>query len=234
VAGALMKKKDGFTIVELIIASLLFSMVIAALSAIYATAFGQSGRTFRESRTKLMATMSMRALMREMAQATRIDLPSKNSSGSHLTGCSNARTDSTRVTTLNGEKSRRFHFCVRMINRSSGLCDGDPDAAPCLFYYSNEVTGNCPATDVTSTNCGGTTGLGTPELLASGLEEVPDFSTIVPTSGFYIFSRDQDYFAQEDNGVRISYFVTRPPGPNSPKLYFQVDTNAISQYGVRP
>ncbi|OIO09560.1 MAG: hypothetical protein AUJ52_06240 [Elusimicrobia bacterium CG1_02_63_36] len=226
-AGSVMKKSDGFTIVELIIASLLFSMVIAALSAIYATAFGQSGRTFRESRTKLMATMSMRALMRETAQATRIDLPAQDSYGRELSGCSNAKSDSTRITTA--QQSTRFHFCVRNSNLGSGLCDGDPDAAPCLFYYTRSVSGNCPASDVTVSNCGNTTGtMGTPQLLASGLEEL----STMPSDGY--FSRRDGDFAQEDNAVRIAYNVTRPPGPNSPKLYFQVDTSASSQFGVRP
>lgn len=222
-----MKSESGFTIVELIIASLLFSMVIAALSAIYATAFGQSGRTFREGRTKLMATMSMRALMRETAQATRIDLPAQDSYGRHLSGCSNAKADSTRITA--SEPSVRFHFCVRNSNRASGVCDGDPDAAPCLFYYSKSNSGNCPVSDVTDSNCGNATGtMGTPELLASGLEEV----TGLPSDGY--FSRRDSDFAQEDNSVRIVYNVTRPPSANSPKLYFQVDTSASSQFGVRP
>jgi hypothetical protein len=209
------------------IASLLFSLVIAALSAIYTTAFGQSGRTFREGRTKLMASMSMRAIMRETSQATRIDRPSQNSYGRHLSGCSNAKADSTRIEP--SLPATRFHFCVRLTNRGSGLCDGDPDAAPCLFYYSSSVSGNCPASNIVNdSNCGNSTTLGTPQLLASGLETL----TSMPSNGY--FSRRPSDFAEEDNAVRIAYSVTRPPGFNSPKLVFQVDTTASAHFGVRP
>jgi len=222
--------RSGFTIVELMISSLLFSMVIAALAAIYATAFGQSGRVFREGRTKMMANMSMRSIMREVAQSTRIDLPAKNSAGTQLSGCTNAKSNSTRITTA--EPSIRFHFCVRATNRATGQpCDGDPDVAPCLFYYSRSVAGSCVASDVTSASCGNNAAvMGVPQLLASGLE----VGTGMPGNIYFTRMGGATHKSDEDNAVRVSYKVTRPPFNNMPKLVYEVDTTASGHFGVRP
>ena len=202
--------RSGFTIVELMVASLLFSMVIAALAAIYATAFGQSGTAFREGRAKAMANMSMRVIMRDLSQATIVELPAEGASGRHLSGCTNAKTD---FTGIKGEQPLRFHFCVRNAT---------------LYYYSRSAA-TCVASTVTDANCGNSAGaMGTPELLATELETAVN----MPADTF--FTRSASQFAQEGNAVRAAFKVTRAPVGNSKKLTFEVDTTMSAHFGVSP
>lgn len=202
--------RAGFTIVELMVASLLFSMVIAALAAIYATAFGQSGTAFREGRAKAMANVSMRVIMRDLSQATIIQLPAAGTSGRHLSGCTNAKAD---FTGIKNTEPLRFHFCVRNAT---------------LYYYSKIGT-TCVASTVSDGNCGNTAGaMGAPELLATELETAIN----MPANTF--FTRSASQFAQEGNAVRAAFKVTRAPVGNSKKLTFEVDTTMSAHFGVSP
>lgn len=224
--------RSGFTLVELMVSSLLFSLVIAALSAIYSTAFGQSGKAFREGRVKAMALGSMKAIMKHVGESNRIDLPTRTGggiTGRHLTGCSNQAPDGARITP--SENVTRFHFCVRLTNLPPGrACDGEPDPAPCMFYYTKENASACVASDVTDANCGtATSAMGSPRFLASGLE----INAGMPANGYFTRAPGA-LLAGEANSVRMTYKVTRAPVGNGKKTIYIVDTTASGQFGVFP
>ncbi len=232
-------RAGGFTLVELMVASTIFSMVIAALAAIYLAAFGQSGRTFREGRTKMMGNMAMNAFMNEVGQASYIEIPAKNASGTEVSGCQNRRSATDGGKNKAGVNSRRFHLCVRTTNLAgSTLCNNtlpnpqNPlNSPPCLFYYSVSSAGNCPNTDVTPATCGAnSSALGSPQMLASGLE----IATGMPADTYFTRNGGAGLNTPEDNVVRAAFKVTRPPWGVHPKLFYDVDTTATAQFGVSP
>jgi len=240
------ERRGGFSLVELMIASLLFAMVVAGLAAIYATVFKQAGRTLGDSIVKNQAAVAMRSLQMEMTQGSGIVTPAPGAASNHLRGCRNFRADTGApiVSFYAGGgtvESGCFHFCVRPAagGDSSVACEAPGQSpptnrpAPCLYHYPSTAGGawgvpgvnfsNLPAVDDGS--CGQSRGGVIPRLLASGIEPVPG------AAGY--FSRDSGVVGgstERGNTIRASFIVTREKTHAHPKLSYEVDSTLEFQF----
>lgn len=79
-----MKRRNAFTLVELIIAMLIFSYMGASLATIYGTANRHMFQNYRRNVIKSDAILAMRAIQKGMQSATRIDLPARNNQSNVL------------------------------------------------------------------------------------------------------------------------------------------------------
>ncbi|MFH1726727.1 MAG: hypothetical protein ABII00_19130 [Elusimicrobiota bacterium] len=206
----------GFSLAELVIASLLFSMVIAGLAAIYGTVFQQSGRILGNSRIKNQAAYALRAMQNQVTVATHLEDPPRGVPGSQLSGCRNAKPDGTRIVP-SPEKHGSFGFCLR--NTAIRLCQVPGNSPPCLFYYY--WPNICPPPQVTPANCGNPVSGVSPEVLASEVEG--------GAGGGNVFER-----SQEITDVRIAFAVTKAKTRSHPKLSYAVDTTLHAHFGVSP
>lgn len=216
------RRPAGFTLVELMLASLIFSMVVAGLAAIYSTAYHQSGRIITDSRLKSTAAIALRQVTQEVVSATRFLEPGPGASGSCLRGCSNVATDGTLITTAQPVTS--FGFCVQAA--TLGSCAAPDAPPPCLVYYRWTGPGVCPPPALGAGNCGSTVNGVAPFVLASHLEVSAD-----PTMPQY-FTRNT---SQKSWGtsVRVAFQVSRDATPSMPKAIYEVDTIVSGQFDGR-
>lgn len=212
--------RAGFTLVELMLASLIFSMVVAGLAAIYSTAYHQSGRIITDSRLKSTAAIALRQVTQEVVAATRFYEPAPGASGSYLRGCSNMATDGTVITAAQPVSS--FGFCVQ--GAAQGACAAPDSPPPCLVYY--RWPNVCPPPVLNAGNCGATVNGVAPFVLASHLEVSAD-----PTMPQY-FTRNT---AQKSWGtsVRVAFQVSRDATQSMPKAIYEVDTIVSGQFDGR-
>jgi len=84
-----MKKRLGFTLIELTTAALISSFIAVAMATIYSTASNHIFQNYRGNKVKTDAALGMRAIRNAMAQATRIDEPAFNSTGERLSIAAN-------------------------------------------------------------------------------------------------------------------------------------------------
>ena len=84
-----MKKYPGFTLIELVVAILISGFIAVALATIYSTANRHIFQNYRGNTIKSDVSLGMRAIRNVMAQATRIDQPLSNTSGTRLLVASN-------------------------------------------------------------------------------------------------------------------------------------------------
>lgn len=219
---AKLKNASGFTLVELMLATLIFSMVIAGLAAIYTTAFSQSGAVLRDARLKSTAMISFKTITQGLVSATRLDSPAKNGSGAILSGCTNMAPDGVQNTAALSFGS--FAYCVQP--NAVGLCQdpNDPNSvrpAPCLFSYT--WTNTCPPPGVTVANCGNSIGGVAGAFMASRV--------MVPTGLPNYFVRTTAMAA--GNQVHIGMVFQRNASGKIPMMQFRVDTVANTQFDAR-
>ncbi len=221
--GSHPRARAGFTLVELMIASLIFSMVIAGLAAIYSTAFSQSTRVLTETRAQGMGIISLRSLETEVSFASKIDEPIKNAAGPVLRGCWNVATDGQDVTVyVNGPKPplHTFAFCAQPA--ATNGCTGN-NAPECLFYYRWDAA--CVNPGLTTANCGSVVMGVTPTMIASNVTHlpgnVPYFSRVPSDSTM-------------DNGIRAAFIANQPATPAHPLVSYQIDVLLESQFNGLP
>lgn len=219
---AKLKRAPGFTLVELMLATLIFSMVIAGLASIYTTAFSQSGSVLRDARLKSTAMLSFKQMTQSLVSATRLDSPPKNGSGVVLSGCTNMAPDGQQNTMALGFGA--FTFCVQP--GAVGACQDPNDStsvrpAPCLFSYTwNNV---CPPPAVSAASCGNSVNGATPVFMAS---------RVMPPTGI------PNYFVRTTamaagNQVHIGMIFQRDATGKIPMTQFRVDTVAHTQFDAR-
>ena len=79
-----MKKREGFTLMELLVAAIIFSFVVAALATISATAHRHMFQSYRSNQVKTGVLLGMRAIQKNLSVATRIDFPAAAAQGDVL------------------------------------------------------------------------------------------------------------------------------------------------------
>lgn len=84
-----MKKRFGFTLIELVVGILISGFIAVSLATIYSTANRHIFQNYRGNTVKSDVSLGMRAIRNVMAQATRIDQPVINNSGTRLLVASN-------------------------------------------------------------------------------------------------------------------------------------------------
>lgn len=205
------RRAAGFTLVELMIASLIFSMVIAGFAAIYSTAFSQSGQVLREARLKSTGLVSFKAITRQMAAATRVDQPPVGGSGSVLTGCARMAPDGDP---MGFPSATSFGFCIQ--TGSVGACGGPDAPPPCLFSYLWSV---CPPPPPALSP--GSCGSAAPAQLMA--------SRVLLPAGY------ADYFMRAGTGsaVRISMQYRRDASGKIPQMNYEVSTVAHGHFDSR-
>lgn len=212
-----LNRSSGFTLVELMLATLIFSMVIAGLAAIYTTAFSQSGAVMRDARLKTSAMIAFKRMNMMLNGATRLDAPAKGTTGTILRGCSNMAPDGVRNTTAVGFGS--FAFCIQ--TGAVGGCGTTASPAPCLFSY--EWPGVCPSPAVGAGTCGGAISGQSPEMLSSRV--------LVPNGRADYFERTTTMAA--GNQVNIGMAFQRDGVGKIPTMRYEVTTVAHAQFDAR-
>lgn len=230
------RNREGFTLVELMVASLLFALVVAGLAAIYATVFKQARRILVENRVKNQAAYAMKAVKMELAQATSAELPAAGTSGQHLSGCRGFKADGAPMVSTAGGfgafDTGCFHFCVRTTpgggtaDTSCTSAGQDPPSerpAACLYYYppGSGAWGGPPPPTVTDSTCGDTVGGVAPELLAFGLRQAPQAAG--PDLPYF----DKPDIAKTGNTIRMDFVVVkeRDSARNEPEMTYQVGSS---------
>ncbi len=91
-----MKKRQGFTLAELVLAVFIFAYMSASLATIYGTANRHMFQNYRKNVIKTNVLLSMKTIQNNLSVATRIDLPAPGAQGDvlafatnvdNLTGC---------------------------------------------------------------------------------------------------------------------------------------------------
>ena len=83
-----MTQRNGFTLAELVIASLIFGFMITSLATIYSTANKHMFQQYRQNTIKSGASVAMKAIVSKLTAATRIDCPCLPSPAPCPAGCS--------------------------------------------------------------------------------------------------------------------------------------------------
>ena len=162
------KSRKGFSLVELLIASLIFGFMTVTMVAINAAINKQMFHNYRANAFKSDASIAMKDLTNRLQEANRIDQPALNSSGAILAFAVNVDQMSGCYPINAAEASRWHYFC------HSGLVTPDCPSGSCIYHHTGPINGgggcpNGPFWDAASypvTSCG-TDGGGTVTLLAS-------------------------------------------------------------------
>lgn len=212
-----MRSEAGFTLVELLLAVVIFSMVMGGLAVIHSSAFKQGGRMVYDARIKHMATISQRALQMEITEATLLEIPALGASGRHVRGYKNVAVDGFQPMSGNAGDTKWFHFCVS--NNIVGSCGLTNYPVGCLWYYS--APGAAPPV-IDDGVCGNAAGGVTPQLLATHITST--VAGVVGTDAY--FTRDPANGVQEDNQVRANFRMMQGATQNigSP-IRFELDSN---------
>lgn len=220
------RRSAGFTLVEMMIATLIFSMVIAGFAAIYTTAFSQSGAVLRDARLKSVTMVNFKSITKKMAAATRVDQPAAASNGTALTGCERMAPDND---TMGFGSTSAFGFCIQTGN--SNGCGTADNPAPCLFSYA---WASCPPPSLNTGNCGATLGAIEVEMLASRvLVPSPNNPTDICSTTTSFYAGAPNYFTRGGNDVRIAMRLCRPAGGKVPVMWFDNVTVAHGQFDSR-
>lgn len=84
-----MKKRVGFTLVELVLAVFIFSYIAASMATIYSTTNRHMFQNYRRNVIKSNVMISMRAIHNNLTVATRLDLPVQGNRGNVLAFATN-------------------------------------------------------------------------------------------------------------------------------------------------
>jgi prepilin-type N-terminal cleavage/methylation domain-containing protein len=207
--------RAGFTLVELLVAVTIFASVMAGLSVIYSTIFKQGTGILSETRMRNMATLSMRAIQQELAQATTVQLPGPNRYGKELRGWTNVSPDlkddlsGPVVANLSGTDTDRhwFHFCVQTQTKYDCGTKGIPTS--CLYYYRSKPKASWVTNPpIDAANCGDD---------AANINEAQD-RTLLASGLTAPANGAQDYFSRvvvadkvaAGNQVRVSFRMQQP------------------------
>ena len=141
-----MKRHSAFTLVELIVATMIFSFMSLSMLSIYYAANKHVFQNYRSDKVKADLSTAMRAVGSVLAQSTRIDSPAKYSSGNVLLTAANVESGSSPCYPMvsssfdSSAPAPTWHmFCVTGGN---------------LYYYSGNISYSsanaCPNPTVTS------------------------------------------------------------------------------------
>ncbi len=192
-----MKTRGAFTLIEVMVAVLIFSYMIASLATIYSTSQRHFFQNYRSDVIKTGVVVAMKALQNTLPTATRIDWPARNARDTVLKFASNVDQLTGCYPINPALPSTWYLFCLGN--------DASTPGYQSLYYYNGNVGGSSAATACGKAapaifnpnlyyavpNCGGTPG-------ATKLMQYA-----VPSAG-YIFSRIPADGAAAPGAVRVS------------------------------
>lgn len=130
----MIKNKSGFTLVELVIAIMIFSFMMISLVTIYATSNRHMFQSYRENVVKSNLNVAMKTIQNALSKATRIDEPSSGSSSNNLKFATNVDSITDCRPLVTGVSVEWHYFCLNVTNKR-------------LYYYKNTISGtvSCPS-----------------------------------------------------------------------------------------
>ncbi len=166
------KFRKGFTLAELVIATLIFGFMIISLALIYSSANNHLFHNYRMNTFKSNASIAMKTITSKLQEANRIDAPGFDASGAILAFAVNVDQLSGCYPVNPAEPVRWHYFC-----HSSAVTSECPSGS-CLYYHTDTIVvpsgNNCPSgpsvwttTDYPVLACGGA--YGTVTLLSSDI-----------------------------------------------------------------
>jgi prepilin-type N-terminal cleavage/methylation domain-containing protein len=141
-----MKKRAGFTLVELIVASLIFAFMMTSLATIYSTSNRYMFQNYRANIIKTNVGVSVKAIQNHLSLATRIDQPSGLNAGTALGASGNVLAFAENVDQMNGcypitasAPASWHYFCLAPDPQDNTVTD--------LYYHTGTIAGGpgCPA-----------------------------------------------------------------------------------------
>ncbi|MEW5951736.1 MAG: prepilin-type N-terminal cleavage/methylation domain-containing protein [Elusimicrobia bacterium] len=141
-----MKKRKAFTLVEMMVALVIFSFMLMSMSSIYITAEKHMFQNYRHDRMRTSLTSAMKFLKTTMAQASRIDSPVFGNNSNILAFASNVDPNGCYPIDGVAANSRWHYFC--MTNCPAGYTGITPGygTPQCLYYHTQAIAGGggCP------------------------------------------------------------------------------------------
>ena len=156
-----MKQRSAFTLMEVLVATMIFSFVALSMSSVYYAANKNVLQNIRSDKFKSDVSTSMHAISVVMAQATRIQSPAVDGESDDLVVMTNVESSSTNpccpmVPTSYGNATdltpRWYRFCVDTSNRlwyytnTLGTCNGCPNTTGYSFTVNGSYTSTCGST----------------------------------------------------------------------------------------
>lgn len=127
-----MVQRKGFTLAELVIATLIFGFMITSLATIYATANKHMFQQYRQNSVKSAASVAMKDMVNNLMTANRVDYPAYNAADTRLAFAVNVDQNSGCYPVNTAQAVTWHYFCL------SGRT---------LYHHFGTVTGGagCPA-----------------------------------------------------------------------------------------
>ncbi|OGS29928.1 MAG: hypothetical protein A2218_12260 [Elusimicrobia bacterium RIFOXYA2_FULL_53_38] len=132
--------RKGFTLVELVIATLIFGFMVMSLATLHSTASKHMLQSYRQNTVKSNASVAMKTITARLAEANRIDAPTPGNSGNTLRFAVNVDQTS-GCYPINTSLPASWHeFC-----HVPGVTTRCP-LGNCLYYHTGPIAGggNCP------------------------------------------------------------------------------------------
>jgi len=140
------KKHSGFTIAELMISVLIFSMMMTALVTIYGTINKHMFQSYRQNIVKNNLAIAIKAIQVRLMTATRVDMPAFGSYGNTLAFTTNVDKQS-GCSPINSNVPNTWHyFCLRgtSVYYHTGTVPSTTGGCPCSATHPNRWTGSYP------------------------------------------------------------------------------------------
>lgn len=134
-------KKKGYTLIEIIVALVIFSFMALALSGVFATANRFFYHQYREDILKTRFVTAMKYIQSKMLVAHHVVTPASGSLSSNITFLTNVSVNPSNTNQICNPfpslQTQWHHFCLT-------TCPS-PLSGNCLYYHwGNITTSNCP------------------------------------------------------------------------------------------
>jgi prepilin-type N-terminal cleavage/methylation domain-containing protein len=134
--------KKGFTLIELMVATIISLLMVLSLTAIFSTASKYFFKSYRQNNMKNGDALAMKAITARLQEANRLDLPPFNLSGNTLAFAINVDAVTGCYPVNQAEKTLWYYYCY-----SAPVTNNCPDGN-CLFQHTGQFTGTggggCP------------------------------------------------------------------------------------------
>ncbi|HCC48031.1 MAG TPA: hypothetical protein DEQ38_07965 [Elusimicrobia bacterium] len=128
-----MKKRVGFTLVELVLAVFIFSYIAASMATIYSTTNRHMFQNYRRNVIKGNVMIAMRAIQNNLTVATRLDAPTPGNRGNVLAFATNVDQLTACYPLAAGVPAAWHYFCLA----NDPLIAGSRN----LYYHTAQLPG---------------------------------------------------------------------------------------------
>lgn len=120
-----MRKREGFTLAELVLSVFIFSFIAASLATIVSTTNRHMFQNYRSNTIKTNVLISMKAIQNNLSMATRVDTPAINNSGTVLAFARNVDQNTGCFPVTSAAPASWHYFC---------------QAGTSLYYHTGNIT----------------------------------------------------------------------------------------------